>query len=221
VPVIDLPADLEFPGTDTYLYPVMSVMLYPRDADLRAQWLAVAMIRAHHAQEHDSLSYFPVGVLWTLKQVPRRVYSDGLARLSRAELSGHVLFYFLRLALNHHRHCKAERAKALVVNFSAAPTGETISESLVNKTWAEFKSVSHLWASLGQFLRSGSEPISNTAISALLNRAEAIRLKAEAARLLTPGKSWQAPEGHQVPVDIALPPLDDDQIAFLNQQFPG
>ena len=197
-------------------------MLYPRDGRNRADWYAAAMVGAYHEKNQGAPPEAWISALWELRQAPQRVYEDGMARISRADLSGHVLLYFLRLAEHHPRHCKLERAKALVVNFTARQ-GETISESLIDKLWAEFKTVSHLWASFELMIRRGWNPHSREEFLTFLGLAEFIRTQAEGARLVTPGDNWQLPEMHDMPAvtDPDLPPLAQDQAEFLDRDFPA
>jgi hypothetical protein len=229
VPVIDLPSEPPIPGANTYYYPVQAVMLYPRDEESRLHWFAAAMAASYSMWHSEGaalevLSDFHgwIGVLWEFRQAPQRVYSDGMARVSRAALSGHVLLYLLRLARHHPRHCKVERAKALVVNF-APMEGETISESLVDKAWADFKPVSHMWAALDQLIRQEWVPDSNDNVLRFLAQAEAIRADAESARLLDPAESWRVADGQDLPAidpPIALPPLAGDMVEYLERYFP-
>lgn len=230
VPDIELPIEPPIEGSNTYYFPVQAIMLYPRDEESRLHWYAAAMAGGYHYWQSagaapEVLSDFHgwIGVLWEFRQAPQRVYHDGMARISRAALSGHVLRYLMRLARHHPRHCKLERAKALVVEF-APREGETVSESLVDKAWADFKQVSHMWAAFDHLMSHGFRPDSNDNVLVLLAYSEALRVEAENARLLTPGETYRVEEGQDLPeVDpaIDLPPLSADLLEFLEREFPG
>jgi hypothetical protein len=227
--VIDLPDEPPIPGASTYFFPVQAIMLYPREEERRLHWFAAAMAGAYHVWQSEGadpevLSDFHawIGVLWEFKQAPQRIYRDGMARISRAALSGHVLRYLIRLAKHHPKHCKLERAKALTVNF-APKKGDTVSESLVDKAWADFKAVSHMWA-LDEFIRRELRPDSNDAVLMLLAHAEVIRGEAENARLLSPEETFCVAEGQALPAaepPIEFLPLPEDMVRFLDSTFPG
>lgn len=230
MPTIDLPKEPPLPGANTFYFPIKAVMLYPRDEGRRDQWYAAAMAGSYHYwREHGAppsiLEDFHgwIGVLWEFKQAPHRVYRDGMARISRAALSGQVLMYLLRLHQHHPERCRLEQAKALVVEF-APREGASLSESLVTKVWAEFKTVSHLWATFLKALRDEAQPEDNAVWAAFLGAAEVVREAAEKARLLDPRETWKAPDGRGIPRPENPPeflPLSDEMLEFLSQQFPA
>lgn len=229
MPIIELPAEPPIPGANTYYFPVQAIMLYPRDEESRLHWFAAAMAGGYHYWQSEGagpeiLSDFHgwIGVLWEFRQSPQRVYRDGMDRISRAALSGHVLRYLIRLAKHHPLHCKLERAKALTINF-APKAGETISESLVNKAWADFKQVAHMWAAFDELIRRGLRPDSNDAVLVLLAHSEAIRAEAESARLLSPDETYRVEDGQDLPAAdpaIEFRPLSADMLNFLDREFP-
>lgn len=228
MPVIDLPEEPPLPGANTLYFPIQSVMLYPRDETKRAQWFAAAMAQNYSSWRQDGaspdvLSDFHgwLGELWKFSQAPRRVFDDGMKRVSRAGLSGHVLIYLLRAARHHPEHCKFERIKAVMAQFVAAQ-GETVSESLVEKLWPEFKPVAHLWAALDQLVRTGGwVPELNSEVLRFLQLAETYRELGEQARILDPLTTWRAPAGVGRAEEPPTPPLAEDILSFLNRDFPG
>lgn len=233
MPVIDLPEEPPLPGANTVFFPTFAVMLYPQrqDEEKRLHWFASAMAGSYASwqavgADKSILGDFHgwIGVLWEFSQAPRRVYQDGMARVARAALSGHLLLYLLRLAKYHTHHCFVERAKALVVEF-APQKGETVSESLVGKAWAEFKSVSPFWAAMTILHSEGKLEIevdSNEDWLAFVGIAEAYRRAAEGVRLLASEETWRAPATFDIPdADAKITPLGADMLAFLDQQFPS
>src|SRR5436305_9303384 len=152
VPIIESPKGPIFTPATVFL-PTYAVMLYPRKRDerLRRLWYAAAMAREYAecrkaGAPEAVLSGFHAWIpdLWELRLSPERAYEDGMARIGRAGLSGTVLVHLLRLARYHPQHSKLERVKTLLVSEVG---GLRVSESLIEKLWAEFRSVSHLWAS--------------------------------------------------------------------------
>lgn len=228
--MIDLPEEPPLPGANTFYYPIQSVMLYPRNEDRRLQWFAAAMAASYRLWREQGaptliLEDFHgwIGVLWEFKQAPQRVYQDGIARASRAALSGHVLMYLLRLHRHHSERCHLEQAKALVVEF-APREAEPPSESLVAKAWAEFKTVSHLWATFLGRAPTVAEAEENAAWVTFLGFAEALRKAAEKARLLDPRETWKGPDSLSLPTPEKppdIPALSEEQLEFLSQQFPA
>ena len=111
--------------------------------------------------------------------------------------------------------------KTLLVEFPGPenpPSG-----SLVEKAWAEFKIVSHFWASALLHKKDG-EGIAVLRFIDLLKRAERFRRAAENARLLNPAETWT----HAMDVILFDPeakpelhPLDRAKIEFLDNAFPA
>ena len=225
MPIIDLPDEPPLPGANTLYFPIQAVMLYPRNDERRLQWYAASMVGAYDYWRTEGapepvLSDFHgwIGILWHLKQAPKRVWQDGLARAPRAALSGLVLLYLLRLAQHHPERCSLEHAKSLVVGF-APRKDEPVSDSLVHKSWAEFKTVSHLWAAMTMMAEDKSFPgMRNEDWTAFLGVAESLRETAESARLLDTRTSWKAPSDRIIPTPEKTPkiaPLSDQLLEFL------
>lgn len=227
MPIIDLPDEPPLPGANTFYFPIQAVMLYPRNDERRLQWYAASMAGAYDYWQAEGapepvLSYFHgwIGVLWHLKQAPKRVWEDGLARAPRAALSGLVLIYLLKMAQHHPERCSLENAKALVVGI-APREDEPVSESLVDKSWAEFKTVSHLWAAMTIMAQDVGFPgMRNEDWAAFLGVAEMLRQTAESARLLDARTTWKAPSDRKIPTPDGPPeitPLSDEHLEFLDQ----
>jgi hypothetical protein len=225
MPVIDLPGEPAGNGWNNRALPVWSVMLFPQDQKGREFWLAAAMTWACsevQAGEDPRLRlqgfYEFAPALWKLPLAPARVFNDGLSRAPRANLCGFMLVQLLRLARHHQRHCRIERARLLV----AESTDPKVSESLLEKAWPEFKTVSHLWAAhvvaMARFPKEGS---SDSWLLRHMGLAETLRREAEAARLLDATETWKLPELMELPVEgFTLRPLPDDEIQFLDRSFP-
>jgi hypothetical protein len=226
MPVIDLPREKPIgPSLTTMFLPTYAVMLYPRNEEKRKAWYAAAM-----AQEYSllrkagvpeaNLSDFHswIGDLWDLPLSPQRVYGDGMERVSRAGLAGFQLLFLLRMARHHPRHCKVERAKAVLVEFGDGKA----SESLVEKAWAEFKSVSHFWTSMISYEKPDPNSLREfEEWFKFLRRAVAYRRAAEATRLLKPGETWiTAHDDTLLPLEAAIEPLTAEALAFLDSTFP-
>ena len=210
---------------------VDSYMLFPRDEKQRLHWLASAL--AHHYwdlkkrganKQHLEWMHVCIADLWELPQAPRRVYDDGIERARRASLSGHVLTYLLRLALHHPAHCKVGCAKVLAGEFVKFATGEKVSESLIEKAWADFKVVSPLWASWHLFMGENQEigaPFDDQTFPFFLGTAEEFRKLGEGSRLLLPGEVWKVTAEEWITAaTFELRPIEGDQLAFLRQNFP-
>jgi len=223
MPILELPEESPIEGAVTLAFPILSAMLFPQEDEAmgRRQWRASAMAGSYSewrrmGVQGPFLAEFHgwIADLWELPQAPRRIYQDGWARLKRASLSGGVLRFMLRLARHHPAHCKLERAKALVQDSFS---GDWPSESLLNKSWADFKAASHLWAAFLDKHPKGK----NEQWIELLARAEAIRREAEAARVLNPLETWKAPEAMNIAdIEIEVPPLPPELLAFLDREFP-
>ncbi len=218
VPVLEL-------TDDSLTFPVLSVMLFPKttEAESRQQWLAASMSMSASLWQTPSARRFIsdnmdalISYLSSLRQSPGRTVEDGIKRAQRAHLSGWTLDFMLTLTAHHTKHRKIERANALVrENHPKAP-----SESLLTKTWADFKSVSHLWLAYSN--TKGSLREGNTYWFKLLARAEAFRLRAEAARLLKASETWKTPDNLSLPsIEIEVPPLTQDMLTFLDRDFPS
>jgi len=207
---------------DTVFLPTYAVMLYPRDETRRRQWYAAAMAREYSVCQKEGapqkvLSDFHAWIpdLWELKLSPARVYQDGMARTGRATLSGCVLLCLLRLAKHHLRHSKLERVKALLASEVG---GFNVSESLIEKSWAEFQTVSHLWASI-----LVKPPKAVMDWLSFLKRALTYRRATEEAELLSV-EMWKTEMDHLFRLtdqdEPELEPLEPDKIAYLDDQFP-
>jgi hypothetical protein len=230
VPIIELPGQALTPGASTSFVPIFAVMLYPKDETQREHFLAACMARSYWLwREADAPEHFLsdfhawIGVLWELPLSPKRVFQDGLGRVRRASLSGRLLLYLLRLARHHQRHCTVERAKMLVSEFDR-PKGKPVSESLAEKAWAEFKTVSHLWVALLNLTAAKNLPevIDNEQCRLLLGNAEAIRKLAEGFLLLLPDETWRAPEREEIPERKFINrPLEGEKLSFLDRYFPA
>jgi hypothetical protein len=208
----------------------MAVMLFPRETEEteRLQWQAAAMAGAYTewqrvgAPEKTLIDFHPwISWLWELPQSPQRVYQDGHERTARAALSGHVLLRRLSLARHHPEHAKLERAKALVQQFAGG--GGSPSQSLIDKSWAHYKSASPLWAALVALVSRGRMPeAGNEEWLKFLAKAEAYRRAAEELRLFKPGATWEAPYHLSLPkAKAAISPLSEPMLSFLDEQFPG
>ncbi len=162
--------------------------------------------------------------LWALKQSPERVLRDGVKKSRRAVLSAFMLRHLLSLAIHCPRHCKLERARALVVEF-APPEGKSVSESLVEKVWAEFKTVAHLWATMEALYGTGDlrklvQLLRDEDWLRLLIHAEACRRLAESHRLLDSALTWKAPDLNRVAETPVVTPPSDAVIEYLDMLFP-
>jgi hypothetical protein len=223
VPVLPNAEEPIFSATTVFL-PTHAVMLYPRASEEkeRRRWYAAAMAREYAICRQTGapetiLSGFHAWIpdLWALRQSPARVYEDGLARMKRASMSGHVLLHMLSLARYHPRHCKLERVNAVLSEFGRR-AGRPVSESALEKLWPDFKSVAHLWASYSRRM-----PNDVPAWIDFLKVAEALRRAGEATRLLNPAETWK-PEAHYLyRSDVSLEPLEPDKLALLDAQFPA
>lgn len=223
MPVFEEPKGPLFSPASFFLH-IYAVMLYPRqrNANDRRSWYAAAMAREYEVCRRIGappkiLSDFHVWIpdLWELKQSPARVYEDGRERTARARQSGYMLLYLTSLALHTPRHCKVERVKTLLASeFS----GRGVSESLLEKVWPEFQTVSHLWASL---VVREKEPDGALEWIAFMKTAEAFRRAAEDARILGSAKTWRPEVASLYRGEEYIPPLTPDQIAFLDDQFPA
>jgi hypothetical protein len=228
MPILDLPTEPAIVGEDILFAPTFATMLFPRNEVRREQWFAAAMahsysdrMRAGAPPEVLSLFHGWIGLLWELPQSPQRVFADGLLRIHRGVLAGYVLSYLLLTALHYPQHCKVERAKAFIVRFPL-PGDDQVSESLIEKSWAEFKSVSHLWAAQSEVMqRSKAEIASDKEWLEALGLAEAFRRMGEQARVLIPAEMWTVPEGRapQVPAP-GVPALPPERLSFLETEFP-
>jgi hypothetical protein len=161
-----------------------------------------------------------IAALWELPQAPRRVYADGEARVPRALSAGLLLTYLLSAAEHHPRHCKVERAKALVAEFPL-PGGEKASESLIEKAWAEFKIVAHFWAAhiaVAHDMRANQ--LHDRQWCKTLGLADAFRVKAEKARILVPDEAWRVEDPRVRPRRPKIEALTPDRLAFLDTSFP-
>ena len=228
MPVIDLPEEPPLPGANTLFGAIFAVMLYPRSEKQRSNWYAAHQAGAYAFWRQEGappevLSDFHgwIGVLWELPQAPQRVFRDGMDRISRAGLSGHVLLYLLRMAQHHPQHCTVERATALVAKF-APRKGKTVSESLVQKSWAEFKPASHLWAAFAYLVATQKAPgTKNSEWLEFIGLAEDYRKAAADSRLLNRTDTWKAPKWCEVPaVKLDINPLESKMLAFLDRYFP-
>jgi hypothetical protein len=208
---------------DAVILPTYAVMLYPRNENTRRLWYAAAMVReyaickeagAPQSVLSDFHSWIPD--LWRLSLSPGRTYKDGMARIPRGGSSGYMLLHLLRTALHHPRHCKVDRVKALLVEFSER-SGTPTSPSLLEKSWAEFKNVSHLWLSLAQ--HENREDVLGSWLN-FFKRAESYRRAAEEARLLDPAKTWKTEAHCLFRSEAQLEPLDRDKLKFLDTMFP-
>jgi hypothetical protein len=207
---------------DTVFLPTYAAMLYPRDEKARRRWCAAAMARQYSLCRESGtpsalLSDFHTWIpdLWGLKLSPERTYQDGLDRVKRASLSGFSLRFFLALARHHPKRCKLECVKVLLASYPGHEAA--VSESLVEKSWAGFQSVSHLWLSL---IDMQEAPASVVQWLQFLKRAEAYRRAAEHARLLDSTETWK-PEAHYLFRDeVEIGPLDRAKLAVLDRYFP-
>lgn len=228
MPVLDFPIEPTTTGENLLFGPVFSAMLFPRDEIARLQWFSAAMAGTYadyYAANapHEILSMFHswIAVLWTLPQSPQRVHADGMAKIPRGLLAGRVLLYLLIAARHHPQHCKVERMQALVAEYPL-PGSARIGEGLVGKAWAEFKTVSHLWAAAISVVQAKEElwGIDDAAFLEVLALAEGLRREGETARILTKSKMWTAPEGRVPEHQPTVPPLSPDYLAFLETSFP-
>lgn len=226
MPVIGSAEGPVFTATTVYL-PTYAVMLYPRDEKRRRLWYAAAMAREYSVCREAGapqkvLSDFHAWIpdLWELPLSPERVYKDGMARMPRACSSGYMLLHLLRLARYHPRHCQVDRAKALLVEFTCR-AGDPISESLLEKSWAHFKGVSHLWASLTQHEKGERGPKEVLEWLDFLKRAAGYRRAAEAARLVSSAETWTTDMDLLFRSEADLDPLGPDKLEFLDLMFPA
>jgi hypothetical protein len=208
---------------DTVTLPTYAVMLYPRNEDSRRRWYAAAMAREYAiCQEAGApqkvLSDFHTWIpdLWKLSLSPARTYQDGIAKVPRGGSSGYMLLHLLRTARHHTRHCRVDRVTALLVEFSER-SGKPTSASLLEKSWAEFQTVSHLWLSLLQ--QEQEQDVLRNWLN-FAQRAEAYRRAAEEARLLDPPETWKTEAHYLFRSEAELEPLDRDKLDFLDRMFP-
>jgi hypothetical protein len=230
MPVIEFPS--EGPGSALFFNAMIAVMLFPQDDLGRRRWRAAAMARFVAERREAGLGTKLTGnveelvaTLGDLLQSPQAVHHAGLARGPRAVLTGGILTYLLRLAKHHPRHRKVHRAKALVIE-ARREIGSSVSESLLDKAWAEFKSVAPLWSA---FIELAHDDAGNLAVPVpnnnnmlrMLSVAETCRAAAESARILKNWESWKAPETLDLPsVGIDFEELPPKSISFLDSQFP-
>lgn len=226
MPVLELPEGPSTSPSEQLLFvATFSVMLYPRSEKARAYWIAATNLGGCLEQDEPVLPpelLESIQVLWNSPQAPKRIISDGLARLYRGLLSGQVLLYLLVTMRHHQRHCKIERAKAFVAEYPLRG-GPKVSESLIEKSWAEFKTVAHLWAAQMAFVSATGHPEhhSDEAWLPVLSLAEAFRERGQDARVLPAEQMWTVSDA-RVPrkSDLEIPPLPADRLAFLDSSFP-
>lgn len=213
-----------------YQVPILAVMLFPRnqDREKRLQWEAAAYAFAYvgwiqsGAPDSFLAGFHPwIARLWTLRQAPEAEMDAGLRRTARAVLSGEILRLLLICAQHHPRHFKVERARALVSHLNQ-DRKYGASESLISKVWPEFKSVSHLWAAWLSRASSGAgDSLSDEDALVHLTWAEIYRRKAEAVGILRPDEAWSPPESLNLPIlDLGLGALGEDELSWLDEQFP-
>ena len=228
MPEIELPADTPLPGASTYSFPVLSYMLYPRlaDAERRRSWLAAAMAGAYvWWREQEGVTgpllwefHGWIADLWRLKIAPKQTYENGLIRGRRASWSAQMLAYLLTLDRFHPRHVRVERAKILTHEISVKK-GASVSESQLEKVWAEFKPVSHLWLAYRQLGRPGGA--GNEEVIKRLAYAESLRLHAEDRRIFDPDEVWRAASDLPLDLpDIEIKPLASDEAQLLDAYYP-
>ncbi len=227
MPTLKIPDHPLFYGPSTYRLTILPVMLYPRESDAtkRRHWLASAIAGEYSRWESEGVSekvlrcfHGWIAVLWDLRLSPRRVYQDGQDRMGRAVLTGHVLLYLLSMARHHPRHCKVDRAKALVVEFAPAED-VAASESLVDKAWAEFKGASPFWAALTAIHHHGQWPAEGKGWLRLVGVGEHYRQAAVDSRLLNEDETWRAPSSIKRE-GFKLNPLPPDLVEFLDRSYP-
>jgi hypothetical protein len=230
VPVLDLPEGPPIlPGDMTLFSYTFPVMLYPRDERGRAHWSAAATIEACIERIEAGASpeilrhfYDSVRFVWNLNQAPRRIFEDGLARVHRGLLSGQVLQYLLVTTQHNQRHCRVERAKAFIAEYPL-PGAQAASESLIEKAWAEFKTVSHLWAAQIAMVSATGHPDhqSDRAWIEVLGLAEEFRRQGQNARFLPPEEMWTVPAGLVPAKELPIGRLNPERLSFLDSMFPG
>lgn len=219
-------------GVDTYSADVMSAMLFPREeeAEKRRNWRAASMVTSYRSWKRSGASpaflaryHSWLDDLWTLPQSPKRVFEDGIRRSKRARLSGLILAYYLRLAQHHPEHCRVEKSLAVLREEfrRKVPGRRAPSESTLQKVWADFKMVSHLWHAHHMAVGVGKDIDDNADWRLLLSVAEECRRVAESVRLLPSGKTWRAPEGFPLKLPrLEIEPLPPKLLEFLNREFP-
>jgi len=212
--------------------PVLAVMLYPgpTDAERRARWLAAKRLHRYELRRERSKAGDRVSVaaawlhdLWNLNQAPQRTIQDGLGRMERASFAGLLLQHLLLLHRHCPRHCQVHRAIAAMQEIGERGGAKTISESLLEKSWARFQSVSHLWAAISRSGLTAENLPWRSAPSwiSFLGLAEGIRVAAEDARILDPAETWRFPDGLAVPpVPVRAPPMPRGLLKYLDSQFP-
>jgi hypothetical protein len=237
MPVIHLP-DKPDVGVDAraFLMPIFSSMLFPKEKDAAARraWLASAMAHAYMEwlKVEDAKHILPSFHIWipgllACRQGPERVFSDGLKRSARAELSGGVLRILLSCVEHHPRHAKIERAVALLSRQLSELKQRSeksfgASESLIQKAWSEFRPAAHLWASWLSVWSSGFEIDSDADWLVLMSCAQGYLDQAAQARFLLRGESWVLPPDKKVPtVEVENSPLSEADFSWLDEQFPG
>ena len=199
LPILELP---EKPSDDDLVicgFLALSAMLFPleEEAKERRHFQAASMVMGAYRQfqargetDQPFIYHEWISDLWELPQAPQRVWLDGNARAYRARLSGQLLGFLLRLARHHPEHYRVERAKALVQE-TFGPDAPSI--SLLDKTWASFKSVSPFWLSFEE-LPEGTFSSPETEVVdwlRVLARAEACRRSAESMRILKASETWR------------------------------
>ncbi len=247
MPAISLPDPPTYFEVGSFAAPIMATMFYPRlaDGEKRQQEIAARAVRLFDRMSEE---YTDESIRKTAQVDALRVYGDtigSLARLSdppdrmetvnrrarRASLSGKILRYLLRIAKNHPRYRGLDCAKALVQASYEEPRGDgslekAPSDSLIEKSWAEFKGASHLWAAFLAYVEVGPQvgaqtPATDQEWVRFLEIAEGYRALAEEYRILSPSETWSAPEGLGLtPVPVGLLPLYDDELSVLETYFP-
>lgn len=229
-------------GADTYSAAVMSAMLFPREeeAEERRNWHAASIANSYSIWEksgapteflmpfHERLDdLWGPDELWKLPHSPVMIFKNGLGRSKRARYTGYTLAYLLRLAQHHPEHCRVEVAHALLREEFSRNDLKAPSESTLEKTWAAFKTVSHLWYArhIWHWRHKAQDVRNNVEDNAdwrhLLSEAEGWRQLGERLRLLPPGEMWRTPEGFPLqPVSLEIAPLSPELLEFLNEQFP-
>lgn len=246
MPIIDLsgPRSLSRAGIRA-TERLWALMAYPNDPEARQQLFAVThadelgkieQLRNGDADSSRSESLLPwmeereaaglkaAGGIGRVARVPGidEVESRWRKRSVSGRLAGEVLLFQLRppYAVGGRDGPSVRQAvHALAQHFedvggrtsdgSKIPT----SRPTIMRAWQEFRSVAPLWAACCHLElpneRQGS-------LAQFLATAEAIRQRAEAAKILKPDETWRAPEGIDLPtVDFKLDPISDRIRCFL------
>jgi hypothetical protein len=141
----ELPLPSEKESTDLFALFTMSVMLFPNDEDMRGRW-AQAMVAESLFEEFESgtmPNQAPSLRIWKLLKRSREADAMRFAAVkaaARGVTAGGVLTVALMFAAHLPRFASVNNAVQIVMREQSRPRASVMSD------WADYKSVSHLWA---------------------------------------------------------------------------